>query len=171
VLRVGDAVVTARATRESAALAEDFVAIARVRGTTPTQCGTHRRLFTFVRDQDVVELHQGRFAELATVGTDRERLAYFLDPWNQAYWIRHACGDDGRESVFLYSFGPNRRRDSGTFLLGGDDVGTYLLRLPSRPSVGVSRDPEGGGEGEVIGHGLAEPLQADVHRPVQGEDA
>lgn len=68
------------------------------------------------------------------------RLNYFLDPWNNAYWIRM----QGEQPVWLYSFGPNRRLD--TILsdadgiptpdqIAGDDVGVWL------PPDGSERQP------------------------------
>ena len=59
------------------------------------------------------------------------RQTYFLDPWNNAYWIRMR----GREPVFLYSFGPNRRLDTvmdhydgvpTKAQLKGDDIGIWI---------------------------------------------
>ncbi|MBK1876481.1 hypothetical protein [Pelagicoccus mobilis] len=43
------------------------------------------------------------------------RRDYFLDPWNNAYWIRF----QGTQPIYLYSFGPNRRLDT----IMGDDMG------------------------------------------------
>jgi hypothetical protein len=128
VARRGDPAVVARTRRETLLLAKDFVATARSRGEAPTRCDTHVRLFRLASAGDMPELWRGRFATHAATPGERERRQYFLDPWDQSYWVRHACDDNGRESAFLYSFGPNRRRDSGPFRLGGDDVGTYLLR-------------------------------------------
>jgi hypothetical protein len=78
------------------------------------------------------------------------REDYFLDPWNQAYWI--AFHRTGKESgrVLLYSFGPNRRRDSDTSLLKtesasleeilrGDDVGVLFGVRAEREAETVSR--------------------------------
>lgn len=59
------------------------------------------------------------------------RQTYFLDPWNNAYWVRMR----GYGPVYLYSFGPNRRLD--TVLsddagpptpeqLRGDDIGVWI---------------------------------------------
>jgi hypothetical protein len=127
VTRAGDPDAVARAEREIAALAEDLAAAPRTHAGTLTECGTHQRLFAFARDAGAGALRRGRFAELARAGGDDERMAYFLDPWNQAYWIRHECDDTGRERAFVYSFGPNRRRDSGVFDLDRADVGAYLF--------------------------------------------
>jgi len=63
--------------------------------------------------------------------------SFYLDPWNQPYWFTYErVGLDGR--ILLYSFGPNRRRDSDPFLLaepeipvdtllGGDDLGVLIV--------------------------------------------
>jgi hypothetical protein len=63
----------------------------------------HKRIFTAATS--------GRY--LATARED-----YFLDPWNQAYWIAYHRVGKGTGRVLLYSFGPNRRRDSDISLLG-----------------------------------------------------
>ena len=59
----------------------------------------------------------------------RDRLGYFLDPWNDPYWVLWTGPD---EPLVVYSFGPNRRRDSRTrpgFEAGGDDV---FVEIPPR---------------------------------------
>lgn len=77
---------------------------------------------------------QGHFR--TATGEQREtplgqRQTYFLDPWNNAYWVRM----QGFGPVFLFSFGPNRRLD--TVLsedhgvptpdeIRGDDVGVWI---------------------------------------------
>ena len=51
-----------------------------------------------------------------------------LDPWNLPYWVRDTCDDfRGRRVVFIYSFGPNRSRDSTPWEILGDDVGVFLV--------------------------------------------
>lgn|GEM_PF-6869366 len=51
------------------------------------------------------------------------RAGIFLDPWNTAYWVRDNCADDGHpDTTYLYSFGPNRRRDSTPWEIRGDDL-------------------------------------------------
>ena len=73
----------------------------------------------------------GRFVALTDRGLPEERAAYFLDPWNSPYWIRDRCERrEERRSVFVYSFGPNRVRDSTRFEIREDDVGAYLRRRP-----------------------------------------
>ena len=53
---------------------------------------------------------------------EQSRLRFFLDPWNNPYWVRHVC-KRGREHVYIYSFGPNRMRDSTKEALFEDDIG------------------------------------------------
>jgi hypothetical protein len=108
----------------------------RQRGRLTTGCGLHKRLYGYVRKYRRTHLQRGQFAALVEQGLPEERAAYFLDPWNNPYWIRHRCEDvEGagrRMSVFVYSFGPNRRRDSTPFTLDGDDIGSYVLQVDPR---------------------------------------
>lgn len=105
---------------EVEALAEDFAS-----GRLHTRCGIHKRLYTFVREYQQPYLLEGEFARLLLSRDESARAEYLLDPWNSAYWIRYKC-DDGREARFVYSFGPNRRRDSSVWEISRDDIGTYL---------------------------------------------
>jgi hypothetical protein len=116
------------ARREVEALAADLAEIARREDEAPTGCGLHKRVYTFARDYQVADLRRLGFAALAERGADPERIAWFLDPWNSPYWVRDECGARERRSLFVYSFGPDRRRDSSEWEVGGDDVGAYLLR-------------------------------------------
>jgi hypothetical protein len=101
--------------RETDALREAFVS-----GGVEGRCGAHKRLYSFVEDYDRDELRHSAFAGLA----EPERAAYFLDPWNSPYWIRHLCTqEDGRSTLVVYSFGPDRRRNSLDVEIEGDDVG------------------------------------------------
>jgi len=108
------------ARREIAALAADFGS-----GRLHTRCGIHKRLYTFMREYQQPYLLEGAFARLLHDTGDGERAEYLLDPWNSAYWIRHKCAD-GREVKIIYSFGPNRQRDSTAWELRGEDIGAYL---------------------------------------------
>ncbi len=90
-----------------------------------TRCGVHKRVYTFRVEWGQSYLSEGTFAGLETGGLDDKRARYFLDPWNMPYWIRHRCAD-GNEVRFVYSFGPNRRRDSTPREIRGDDIGAYL---------------------------------------------
>ncbi len=97
-----------------------------------SHCGVHKRLYTLVRDRRW-DVDDGRFAGLAGRGAPQARVEYFLDPWNLPYWIRDRCAASGHPDrlVYLYSFGPNRRRDSTERGIAGDDVG-ILIELDSR---------------------------------------
>lgn len=81
-------------------------------GATPKLLGKssiHKRVFTATRD-GYYTLGAGRFATSAT-SDDKEqgRRKYFLDPWNNPYWVLVEKDED---RVVVYSFGPNRRRDT-----------------------------------------------------------
>ena len=71
-------------------------------------------------------LAEGEFVRLAGQGMPPERAEFLLDPWNSPYWLRDHCNDDGRV-VFIYSFGPNRLRDSNDRRIRDDDVGVVLM--------------------------------------------
>ena len=105
---------------ELRALAADFTH-ERVR----TRCGVHKRVYTFRVEWGQSYLSEGRFANLTAEGLDATRARYFLDPWGLPYWIRHECAGGG-EVRFVYSFGPNRRRDSAPREIRGDDVGVLI---------------------------------------------
>ena len=68
---------------------------------------------------------EGVFARLKVQGLPEVRADFFIDPWNSPYWIRHKCKDK-RRRVFVYSFGPNRRRDSTAWEILGDDIGAMI---------------------------------------------
>lgn len=82
----------------------------------------HKRVFTATRD-GYFKIEGGAFHE--GLARRRDRVGYFLDPWNNPYWVyleRRATRG------LVYSFGPNRQRDtavkegdvaSGDDLLGG----------------------------------------------------
>ena len=107
---------------ELEALKRDFLG-----GKVKTRCNRHRRLYTFKEKYDQDYLLEGEFAALTAQGLPEERAEFFLDPWNSPYWIRDRCdSDDDRRIVFLYSFGPNRRRESSRWEILGDDVGTIV---------------------------------------------
>lgn len=121
-----------RATAEVQALRADFVALAKTRDRDSiTKCGLHKRLYTFLEGKKpyMRALTNGAFAKLRGEGLPQERAEFFLDPWNSPYWIRDRCDEAaGRRSVFIYSFGPNRSRDSNRWEILGDDLGAYVIR-------------------------------------------
>lgn len=112
----------AAARAEIAALEQDFES-----GRVVSRCSLHKRLYTFVQQYDQPNLLSGAFAQLERQGLPAERAEFLLDPWNSPYWIRDRCDRrSGRRVVFVYSFGPNRRRESTVFEIGGDDIGAYI---------------------------------------------
>jgi hypothetical protein len=121
---------------EIEALQRDFLARNRNSGGwSPSRCGIHKRLYTYVRKYRGTFLHRGEFAALESRGMPGERAEFFLDPWNSPYWLRDKCSGS-RRIVFVYSFGSNRRRDSSHWEIRGDDVGVVLLRGTRRPPGG-----------------------------------
>lgn len=112
----------ATAEGELEALKRDFLS-----GEVKTKCNRHRRLYTFMERYDQDAMLEGEFAALTAQGLPEERAEFFLDPWNSPYWIRDRCkSDDSRRVVFIYSFGPNRRRESSRYEILGDDVGIVV---------------------------------------------
>jgi hypothetical protein len=121
---------------EAVALKKDLAELAEARGKRSiTKCGLHKRLYTFVQKKKKKKyaraLAEGSFADLADRGLPEARAEFFLDPWNSPYWIRDRCDkENGRRVVFVYSFGPNRSRDSSRWEILGDDIGEYVLVEP-----------------------------------------
>ena len=119
------------AATELEALEGDFLAMARRnRGRSATRCGLHKRVFSFVEKYDADYLYEGAFAALAEQGLPEQRAEFFLDPWNTAYWVRDECKRrEGRRIIFVYSFGPNRKRESTEWEVRGDDIGAIIFEL------------------------------------------
>ena len=115
---------------ELAALERDLLQLMEERGgKLAKSCKIHKRLYTYVQKYDVEELLELEFSRLSGQGVPRERVEFFLDPWNSPYWVRDRCTrDKKRRSTFVYSLGPNRRRDSSKWEIRGDDLGVYLIR-------------------------------------------
>ena len=109
---------------ELASLGEDLM-----RGGRPlSRCSVHKRVFSWVEKYDADPLREGAFSRLAGDGVPPARVEFFIDPWNTPYWIRHRCADQRRrQRLFIYSFGPDRRRQSTEWELGGDDIGLVLF--------------------------------------------
>ncbi|MGB5247333.1 MAG: hypothetical protein WBN34_12360 [Woeseia sp.] len=96
-------------------------------GRVNTNCNLHKRLYTFVVQYEETGLLNGEFSQLQSQGLPEERANYLIDPWNSPYWIRDRCDrQSGKRYVFVYSFGPDRNRDSTETEIGGDDVGAYI---------------------------------------------
>ena len=107
---------------ELEALKRDFMA-----SDNMSLCGRHKRLYTIATQYGMSELFDGEFARLTRRELPEQRAAFLLDPWNHAYWIRDTCETRNRErTIFIYSFGPNRRRDSTKSTVGGDDLAVVI---------------------------------------------
>ncbi len=110
------------AATEIEALKSDFES-----GRVRSRCSLHKRLYTFVVQYEQDALLRGAFSRLEEQGLPAERADFLLDPWNSPYWIRDRCDRATRRRVvFVYSFGPNRRRDSSALEIRGDDIGAYI---------------------------------------------
>jgi hypothetical protein len=118
---------------ETRALKSDFETLARAMGKPAiTKCGLHKRLYTLVQEKEYARsLQEMTFVGLAEQGLPEARAQFFLDPWSSPYWIRDRCDENrSRRVVFVYSFGPNRSRDSNRWEILGDDIGQYVLVEP-----------------------------------------
>jgi len=118
----------AQARAELEALRQDFLDMRRERGGRfVTQCNINARLHTIDSHLSLATLHGGEFARVAG-RSSAERARYLLDPWEMPYWVSDEC-DSAARYILLYSFGPDRRRDSTPWATGGDDVGVYVFHL------------------------------------------
>jgi hypothetical protein len=121
--RVGHADTVAAARIEIAALRNDFLS-----GRMRVRCGVHKRLYTYTEKYNQTHTRTGDFARLTMNGLPEARATYLLDPWNSPYWIRDICSEGAQKRIaFIYSFGPNRRRESTRLHILGDDVGEFIL--------------------------------------------
>jgi hypothetical protein len=96
----------------------------------------HKRVYTSTRD-GYLKLAGGAFLEGQQTRSDRR--GYFLDPWNNPYWLYY---DRRSGTGALYSFGPNRRRDiviRDEKSAPGDDV---IVRFDSEDADG-DEGPDG----------------------------
>ena len=98
--------------------------------TFPNRKNLHKRIYSYESRYGGGYLFDGEFSALVSRGLPKERADFFLDPWNSPYWIRLKWDSKQRPqfTVFVYSFGPNRRRDSTQSEIRGDDVGTFVFR-------------------------------------------
>jgi hypothetical protein len=114
---------------ELAALKRD---LSSARGRT--RCGIHKRLYSFARKYDGEALKSGAFMALREGGLPAERAEFFLDPWNSPYWVRHICSKDRtRRAIYVYSFGPNRLRDSMRWEVIPDDLAAWIIHPNETP--------------------------------------
>ena len=97
-------------------LRQDLAAPDAFRSKWRKKSRVHKRMFTAVQSK---YFRSGSFsgfldgastpAEPKATDPRRDRKGYFLDPWNNPYWIHYQRRD---QVILVYSFGPNRRRDS-----------------------------------------------------------
>jgi hypothetical protein len=107
---------------EVEALLSDFQSLPEIK------CSSHKRIYSYVQKYDGADLEGGKFANLVAQGLPEERVSFFLDPWNSPYWIRHRCSEERETTtLFLYSFGPNRKRDSTRTEILSDDIAARYL--------------------------------------------
>lgn len=107
---------------EVEALAADFRQLGDVCGGRSFQV----RVFTYVKGREAKALLEGEFAGLVARGLPEARARFFLDPWDSPYWI--ACGRmRDRRYAAVFSVGANRRRETVSPEIAGDDVMSSLL--------------------------------------------
>ena len=125
---------------ELKALSQDFVTMFRLGRVRPTSCGLNKRVYTVLVQFNQSYLRKGAYSRLRSQGLPAARADFFIDPWNSPYWIQHDCSErSGGELVMVYSFGPNRRRESTGWEVGGDDIAAIIeYRSSALPEV-----PEG----------------------------
>jgi hypothetical protein len=94
----------------------------------------HKRVFTAVKSRYMRFGTEGEFLERQRTPAEKgegearhDARGYFLDPWNQPYWILSHRLAPGRLRVLLYSFGPNRRRDTDVELIAGTSTTSSML--------------------------------------------
>lgn len=96
-------------------------------GYAESECNLHKRLYTFVVEHEQGGIYSGSFSALQSQGLNEDRADFFLDPWNSPYWIRDRCDrETNQRTTFVYSFGPNRIRDSSRTEILGDDIGAVI---------------------------------------------
>ncbi len=140
-----DEALVAQAQTELELLRSDLLEPGVMRKKLRKKRRVHKRVFTAVQAkyfdlEGGIEFLEGQ-ASPATEDAEnprRDRKGYFLDPWNNPYWI--LVTKKGRRGI-LYSFGPNRRRDTKmpkkklkkSFEAHGDDIVVKFSLSKSAP--------------------------------------
>jgi hypothetical protein len=115
------------ATMQAAKSEVEAIALDFENGVARSRCSFHKRLYTFVEQYGETGLLSGTFSSLQAQGLPEERADFFRDPWNSPYWLRDRCNRaSGKRHFFVYSFGPNRRRESSPTEILRDDIGLYI---------------------------------------------
>lgn len=87
------------------------------------------------------EVHKRVYTAVKAGYLELDPDEFYLDAWNNPYWIAFERKRDGRGSVVLYSFGPNRRREldpkrPDAPAPGSDDVKIVLeVTAPARAAL------------------------------------
>ena len=110
----------------------------------------HRRVFSaeqrgYLKPEGLTRFMTTQCAELADTDVALRRR-FALDPWGLSYWVLVTVSPDGAHLIKVYSFGPNRRRDSDDLMLSANS----------------------GGNDDLVEGGLLPPLgvkQTDQNRP------
>lgn len=100
------------AEQEVKTLANDVVA--RSAGTTDLwrMRRVHKRVWSAIQEGYVDGSKLQMFTHPECDQSADLRQKYGIDPWGSPYWLEMERARDGRRLVTVYSFGPNRRRDS-----------------------------------------------------------
>lgn len=132
--RDSDPAIMQEAKREAEALHRDFLTLASGRGGSfPSRCGYHVRIHKYSTKYDKAGILQnGQFKGLVNQGLPKERAEFFLDPWNSPYWVRDNCLRDGSRIISVYSFGPDRKRQTLPKEILGDDIGKLIIIKSSK---------------------------------------
>jgi hypothetical protein len=87
---------------------------------------THKRIFVAGNRGYLNADHFKGFISTRCVGSATEnaelRHRYAIDPWGLSYWVLIKPLPDGSRSLTVYSFGPDRRRDSDAGTQSGDSI-------------------------------------------------
>lgn len=106
------------AQREAHALLADMIGGAATEDLLRVDGSIHKRIWSAI---DAGYIDYKRLSDYARAGCG-DSQSYVIDPWGMAYWIRVSGTELQPRRVTVYSFGPNRKRDSTAERGGGDDV-------------------------------------------------
>jgi hypothetical protein len=94
----------------------------------------HKRAYTAMHD-GYLDISGRAFHEQRTDRHDRR--GFFLDPWNNPYWIYY---DKSSRTGAIYSFGPNRRRDVSIRDRDSDPGDDVIVRF-TLPDTAIATEP------------------------------
>lgn len=119
------------AATEARALADDLAYGRAATGQLAAAASVHKRVFTAAQEGyiDAAALNQFHAASCPADASAAQRREHAIDPWGTAWWLSLERGADSI-ALRVYSFGPNRRRDGGSAVSAGDDVGASIVITP-----------------------------------------